>query len=192
MDIASYSKEIVSVVVSIGTILVNRLPKGKSQLICAQRHSSNFVLREVIRDDGSKIPGFSVRTQSYFVRNDGKEPLTGIELVWNWKPEGTNLWPPRPYADHIENDGRYSISIKTMSPREEILFEMITFGEMPNMVICRCDQSMARHVELNFFEKVPPWKVWGFRLLSFAGVAAIVYGVLALLQIVVLTGRVGM
>jgi len=188
MFIQDYSKEIVSILVPIVAATCNKIAKGKSRFLCAQRHDFTFFLREQKEPNGEiKTPAGTVHTMSYFVRNDGKNQISGIEVVWNWRPDAINIWPPRPFDESKDSDGRFSISLKNMSPGEDLLIELIAFGTvLPRMVSCRCDQSVARHVELNFFEKLPSWKLWGFRALAFLGLATFVYGALRLLQILLI------
>ena len=122
---------------------------------------------------------------SFFIRNDGKDPITGIEVVWNWKPHAINIWPPRPFEPFTDKDGRFSITLKSLSPGEDLLIELIAFGgKLPDMMSCRCDQSVARHVELNFSERLPRWKEWRVRALTLIGAVAAVYWTLRLLQVV--------
>lgn len=75
---------------------------------------------------------------SYFIRNDGKDPITGIEVVWNWKPHAINIWPPRPFEPFTDKDARFSITLKSLSPGEDLLVELIAFGgKLPEMMSCR-------------------------------------------------------
>lgn len=163
--------------------------KGKTRFICAQRRNFTFLISAQLNDSGVVVqPAGSVHTMSYFIRNDSKEPITGIEVVWNWKPDAMNIWPPRPFAEFIDGDRRYSTRLSSLSPGEDLLFELIAFGaELPRMVSCRCDQSVARHVELNFYERLPSWKQWRIKVLAFIGACTAIYLMLKILQVVLIS-----
>ncbi|MCU1006581.1 hypothetical protein JAK59_16180 [Stenotrophomonas maltophilia] len=190
MFLLDHSKEIASLLAPVLTATFGWLSKGRARLLCAQRHGFTFYIPPEADSSGQQRDAITVHTISYFIRNDGKIPLNGVEVVWQWKPDGMHLWPPRPFSQEQTHDGRHVVGIKSLAPGEDFLVEVIGFGSaLPQMQSCRSEQAVARHVELNFYEKLPAWRYRMVRILTLAGIAGIAYAVLLLLQIILVGSK---
>lgn len=144
MFLLDHSKEIASLLAPVLTATFGWLSKGRARLLCAQRHGFTFYIPPEADSSGQQRDAITVHTISYFIRNDGKIPLNGVEVVWQWKPDGMHLWPPRPFSQEQTHDGRHVVGIKSLAPGEDFLVEVIGFGSaLPQMQSCRSEQAVA-------------------------------------------------
>lgn len=183
--IQNYAKEIVSVLVPIITWVVGRLSNKGAQLIRGTKHAFTFLVNEPLKaPDGAIISSSqTVRTASVVIHNIGGAPRTNLELVFNWKPNCINVWPTRHFQETIEPDGRCVLMFASLAPTEFFAFEVLAVNaELPQLINARCDQCVAREVQISQSPRVSPVKVRFAQFFALAGFAAVAYGVLQLLQ----------
>lgn len=187
--VQSYAKEIISLLVPFITWLLNSTLKGKVRLQVAQPHKFTFIVQEpLIGSDGNQISSTqTVHTNSFIVRNAGREPATKVELVFNWKPMCLNIWPPRHFQEHLEPDKRYTIIFDSLSPSEVIGCEVLSINaELPNLVTVRSDQSIAQFINMYPQPVISNTARIAAAILISLGVATAVYTFILLVQFLVL------
>lgn len=185
----TYGKEFVSVLVPIILWALNYVFRARAKLHLSMPHAFKFLVQEPLRDeDGNEIsPTQSAHTRSFLVSNSGRATATKIEIVFNWKPLCLNVWPPRHFEEIQEADGRYTLTFESLAPNEYLGLHVLTVNnELPNLVSARCDQCVAENVDMYPQPHVPTWKRRVAVFLLFAGIAAVVYGLIILLQFVIL------
>lgn len=187
--IETYGKEIVSLLVPLITWALNSFFKGKARLEIAQPHKFTFLVQQPLIDpQGNQVsPTQTVHTNSFIVRNSGRETSTNIEMVFNWKPMCLNVWPPRHFQEHQEPDNRYVLVFDSLSPGEVLGCEVLSVNlELPNLVTVRSDQCVAQFINM-YPQPVVSNAVRAIdTLLKALGLAAAVYGTILLVQFLVL------
>lgn len=185
----TYGKEIVSFLVPIVTWLLNNFFKGKARLHIAQPHKFTFLVQEpLVNPQGAMVsPSQNVHTNSFLVRNSGRESATKIELVFNWKPMCLNVWPPRHFTEHVEPDNRYVLVFESLSPGEVLGCEVLSVNqELPNLMTVRSDQCVAQFLNMYPQPVVSPRMRTFTSALQALGLAAAVYAAILLVQFLVL------
>lgn len=188
--IQTYAKEIVSFIVPFIAWGLNRFFKAKAKLILATPHSFTFLVQEPLRDPEGKViqQTQSARTVSYLLKNTGTETAKNIELVFNWKPLCINIWPSRHVKEHIESDKRYVMMFDNLAPNEYVGIELLNVNaESPDLITARCEQCVAKAVELYPQPAVKPWIARTASALMLLGVAAAIYIALLTLQFLLIS-----
>lgn len=190
MDIISkYGKEIVSLLVPFITWFLNVGIKARAKLIWTSPHSFTFLVQEPLRDAEGNVlkPTQTVYTASIRVINNGRETATKVELVFNWKPQYLNLWPVRHYEEKTDHDNRHILIFDNLSPKEEIGLEIMSINyELPALLLVRSAECTAQNMPMMWVSYVPPWRINVARLLLLVGLSSAVYGLIALIQFLVL------
>ena len=187
--ISKYGKEIVSLLVPFITWFLNVGIKAKAKLIWTSPHSFTFLVQEPLHDAEGNIvkPTQTVCTASIRVINTGRETANKIELVFNWKPQHLNLWPVRHYEQKSDQDCRHILIFENLSPKEEIGLEIMSINsDLPALLLVRSAECTAQNVPLMWVKYVPPWRINIARLLLLIGLSTTVYGLIALIQFLVL------
>lgn len=185
----TYGKEIVSLLVPVVTWLLNGFFKAKAKLQVALPHQFTFLVQEPRIDaEGNEVsPTQTVKTNSFIIRNAGREPATKVELVFNWKPMCLNLWPVRHYEEHIEPDRRYVLIFDSLAPGEVLGVEVLTVnGDLPNLVTVRSAQCVAQNINMYPQPVVSNAVRIAATVLMALGLAAAVYLAILLVQFLVL------
>jgi len=189
MVLQTYGKEIFALLVPFVAWVLNTLFRSRAKLIIARPHAFTFLVEQPLIDPNGNVvsPTQTMVTSSYFLANAGRETATGVEVVFNWKPYCINIWPARHYEERVETDRRYSIIFASLSPREHIGIEIFNINnQLPELVIARSDQCVARTTNMLPQPVVSAWKRRVAVFLLFAGLAASIYVVTLLLQFLVL------
>ena len=189
MILQTYGKEIFSLLVPLIAWILNTLFRARAKLVIARPHAFTFLVEQPLVDPSGKTlsPTQTMVTSSYFLANTGRETATGVEIVFNWKPYCINVWPARHYEERVELDRRCSITFASLSPREHIVIEIFNINnDLPELVIARSDQCVARTTNMLPQPVVSAWKRRVAVFLLFAGVAASIYVITLLLQFLVL------
>jgi hypothetical protein len=187
--IENYGKELVALVVPFITWGLNKLFKAKAKLHISNPHNFTFVVPEPLRDAQGNVihPNQTVQTRSIMLANAGTETATNIELVFNSKPQFINFWPARQYSDRVLPDGRYSVIFPSLSPNEVMGCETFSINiVLPMLGTARCDQCVARHIDMYPQPITALWKSRLFWFFAFAGLGVTVYFGLTLIQYIVL------
>lgn len=187
--VAAYGKEIVALIVPFITWFLNVGIKARAKLIWASPHSFTFLVPEPVRDAEGRVlqPSQKVCTASIKVINVGRDTAHKVELVFNWRPQYMNMWPVRAYEEHTQLDGRHILTFENLSPREELGLEIMSVNvDLPGLLVVRSAECTARNVPMMWVHQVAQWKISIARSLLFVGLGAVVYGVIALIQILVL------
>lgn len=185
----TYGKEIISLLVPIVTWLLNGFFKAKAKLQVALPHQFTFLVQQPrIDDEGHEIsPTQTVKTNSFIIRNSGREPATKVELVFNWKPMCLNLWPVRHYEEHIEPDRRYVLIFDSLAPDEVLGVEVLTVNEdLPNLVTVRSAECIAQNISMYPQPVVGNTVRIAATVFMALGLAAAVYLAILLVQFLVL------
>lgn len=185
----NYGKEIVSLLVPLITLLLNKYLRSKAKLEVAWPHQFTFLLQQPIIDAQGKqlAPSQIVYTNSIIVRNSGSEPATNVELVFNWKPMCLNLWPIRHYKEYSEPDNRYVLIFDSLAPGEVLACEILSMNiEPPKLITVRSTECIAKNI--NMYPQ--PVVSNAIRLIAsaliFLGFATSIYFIIILIQFLVL------
>jgi len=190
----TYGKEIVSLLVPILTWVLNGFFKAKAKLQVALPHQFTFLVQQPLIDaEGKQIsPTQTVKTNSFIIRNAGREPANKVELVFNWKPMCLNLWPVRHYEEHVEPDSRYVLIFDSLAPGEVLGVEVLSVNQdLPNLVTVRSAQCIAQNLNMYPQPVVSNSVRIGATVLMALGLAAAVYLAIILVQFLVLKTPLG-
>lgn len=190
----TYGKEIVSLLVPILTWILNGVFKAKAKLQVALPHQFTFLVQQPLIDaEGNQVsPTQTVKTNSFIIRNAGREPASKVELVFNWKPMCLNLWPVRHYEEHVEPDNRYVLIFDSLAPNEVLGVEVLSVNyDLPNLVTVRSAECIAQNINMYPQPVVTqPVRVIATVLMAL-GLAAAVYLAIILVQFLVLKTPLG-
>jgi len=191
----TYAKEIVALLAPILTYASNRLSRGRAhQLAWGTRHQHVFVVQEpLLGNDGEQIAASqNVRTVSVVVHNQGKQPLTNVDLVLNYKPMYHNVWAPRVYEEQFDVDKRYTMKFASFAPNEWITIELLSINkDLPALVNLRSDQCVGKQMQISVRPSVNAWYARAVMGLALVGTFATAYGFLLLIQFLVVSTPVG-
>ena len=190
----TYGKEIVSLLVPILTWMLNGVFKAKAKLQVALPHQFTFLVQQPLIDaEGKQVsPTQTVQTNSFIIRNAGREPASKVELVFNWKPMCLNLWPVRHYEEHVEPDNRYVLIFDSLAPNEVLGVEVLSVNyDLPNLVTVRSAECIAQNINM-YPQPVVSQSVRVIATVLMAlGLAAAVYLAIILVQFLVLKTPLG-
>jgi len=187
--IETYGKEIVALLVPVITWTLNRFFRGKARIQVASPHQFTFLVQEPLIDaQGNQVsPTQTVQTNSFIIRNAGREPATKVEVVFNWRPMCLNLWPVRHYEEHIEPDQRYALIFDSLAPGETQSIELLSVNrDLPALVTARSTECVARNIPMYPQPIVSNWIRLIATFLMALGMAAAVYLIIVLAQFLVL------
>lgn len=190
----TYGKEIVSLLVPIFTWILNSFFKAKAKLQVALPHQFTFLVQQPLIDAGGNqiSPTQTVKTNSFIIRNAGREPASKVELVFNWKPMCLNLWPVRHFEEYIEPDNRYVLIFDSLAPDEVLGVEVLSINQdLPNLVTVRSTQCIAQNLNMYPQPVVSSSVRIGTTVLKALGLAAAVYLAIILIQFLVLKTPLG-
>jgi hypothetical protein len=126
------------------------------------------------------------------IKNAGKETATNIDLLFNWKPQFINVWPPRHYSEQTETDGRYTMRFDSLAPDENLGCELLAVNiDLPSLLLVRCDQCVAQTIAMFPQPVIKNWQRRIAIVLVLAGFALFVYLTIALIQLLVLKTPLG-
>jgi len=189
-----YGKEIVALLVPCIAWALNYFFRAKAKIHFSTPHQFTFLVQEPLKDpQGNKIqPSQTVYTKSLLIRNAGKIPVSGAEIVFNWKPMCMNIWPPRHYDEIIEPDSRCTVKFESLAPGEYFGLELLSVNrELPGVLTVRSDQCVAENIVMYPQPIVSAWKRRIVVMLLFAGMGLTVYLLILLLQFVLLQTPLG-
>lgn len=187
--VQTYGKELVALLVPLIAWSLSTFFRSKAKLYVSNPHTFTFLVQQpLLNAEGQQIsPTQTVHTTSLVVWNGGRETATKIELVFNWKPLCVNFWPPRSFEEHVEPDRRFVIIFESLAPNESIGCELMSLNaELPRLLTIRSEQCVATFVPMYPQPIVAPWKRRVDVFLALLGIGVMIYGLLALLQWLVL------
>ena len=192
--IEMYGKEIVALLVPLVTWTLNAFFKAKARLQVALPHQFTFLVQQpLVNPEGKQVsPTQTVKTNSFIIRNAGREPATKIELVFDWRPMCLNHWPPRHYEQHTEPDQRYVLMFETLAPEEVLGIEVLSVNsDLPTLLTVRSAECVAQNINMYPQPVVrPALRFAGVGLMAL-GLAAAVYLSILLVQFLVLRTPLG-
>jgi hypothetical protein len=145
MLLQQFQREIASLVIALLTTWILFLFRTRVELVWSSPHSWNFLITPPPPPEGEPpAPAFNVYTAAIFVQNRGRIPATDIELTFNWQPPNFNVWPLRPYETHRSPDGRFTIRLPNLAPKENFQVEMLGNGPLPALVTVRSKESVGK------------------------------------------------
>jgi hypothetical protein len=182
--LALYSKEIISLLVPLAVWFLNRQFQPSARLIHSIRHTFRFLIPEPIRDPDGNIVRSSqaVHVASVSVSNIGRSTAKNVEIVFNWKPAFVNVWPLRHFATRDAPDGRHSIVLESLAPKEVFVELLAINQELPN--ICNVRSEQTESVEKRMIPQIvhAPWLLGLVGWLLVAGSIGTVYLILLLME----------
>jgi hypothetical protein len=189
MNISDYGKEIVSLLVPLVTWVINVGLKPRARLHWTSPHSFTYIVQEPLHDPQGVVvrQNQTVSTASVQITNAGRETATKVEVVFNWKPQYMNLWPVRSFEQRTDADGRHMMIFENLAPKEDVGIQIMSINrDLPGLLQVRSAECVARQVQLMSFPRVPTWRVRLGTILMFCGLAALIYWLITLLQVLVL------
>jgi hypothetical protein len=184
--IGPYTKEIISICVPLSIWFLNRRFQPSARLIHSIRHTFRFLIPEPLRDPEGKIirPTQSANVTSLAVTNVGRTPAKNVELVFNWKPAFVNVWPLRHYTTLDSPDGRHSIVLESLAPKEVFGMELLAINqELPGLCNVRSEQTESVQKQMIPQIVQPVWFIGVLGWLLAAGCVATVYIILLLIEV---------
>lgn len=185
--VQQFAKEIVSVLVALTTWMLNQRVRARLQV--GQAHLFTYLVEEPLTDEKGEVlrPKQTVSTISWYLMNNGREPAKSVEVIFNWRPQYVNIWPPRKFREEVKQDDRYILTFDNLAPSEQIQFELLAINRaLPELMLARSEQSVARQIPLAPMRVIPAWARRALFFLLLAGLSASVYVVLLVVQFVVL------
>ena len=163
---------------------INRNFSPSVRLFHSIRHQFHYILNTPIVDEsGIQVrPTQSVVVQSLSIVNAGRAPAKGVEIVFNWRPSYVNTWPIRKYEEFDHPDGRYSIHLDNLAPKESFGLELLCVNmELPNVITARSQETESRPRSMMLQVHYSNWFNGIVAALMFSGIIATVYAILSIL-----------
>src|SRR5207248_9156908 len=107
------------------TALIFWLFRARPILRYGQAHDFTFLVRppapqkNATGQQQSQPQPFTVQTSSLLFANTGRVVATGIEIIFNFEPDNHQVWPVRPYDIHRSPDGRFTLRLFNLAPKEQ-------------------------------------------------------------------------
>ena len=142
-SLAPYSKEIAAVLLSIFGTVFTRAIQPKAKLFHSIRHAFTYIVPEPLRDTTGNIvqQAQTVNVQSFSVANVGKSTAKRVEIVFNWRPAYFNVWPLRHFEELEHPDGRFSVVLDSLAPKETFGMELLAVNKaLPIICNVRSEQ----------------------------------------------------
>lgn len=160
-----------AIVLMLITALVGRFATARSKLLWAVSHQHFYRMPRL--DDGGSFP---VITQQIWFQNAGRLPAEDIEIVFNWKPQHLEIWPPRSYQSGALPDGRFGITVPYLTGAEVMTVSMIdTIREMPVIVSVRSKSGLGNMVAMAPQRVWPGWMTFTAAALMLTGLTTLFY-----------------
>lgn len=196
IDVARhYGKELVALFIPFLTLFLNSAFRAKARLVQGIPHTFTFLVQQPLTDAQGKVisPTQTAHTRSYLVGNTGRETATGVEVVFNWKPDCINVWPPRHFDERIEPDNRCTLIFSSLAPNEFLGIESLSINkDLPEVLVVRSNQCVAETIDMRPQQVFPQWWIRLATFFFFAGMALVVYMVIVVLQLLVLKTPIGL
>lgn len=186
-SLISYSKELVAITVPFVAWLLNNRMSSKVKLDWSIRHSFTFILQEPSFDNNNeKISDTkTVNIASISLVNSGRAVATKVEVVFNWRPQHINVWPIRYYEEKLSNNGRVSMCLENLAPKEVFGFEILSVNsKLPEIVNVRSEQISGKYVTLSPQIVLAPWKTRLIFVSFLIGIGTIAYMLAVLIQLI--------
>ena len=155
----------VAIAVPFLTFLLNRWFSPRAKLFHSERHRFHYIVQQPLLDaQGSQIqPTQSVVVSSLSLTNAGRVPATNVEITFNWKPQYFNVWPVRPYEERAHPDGRFTVILNSLAPKEVFGMELLSVNlDLPNLINLRSNEaeSCEKRMVLQIL-----YPIWIYRLI---------------------------
>ncbi|HDL8505635.1 TPA: hypothetical protein PXR55_000933 [Yersinia enterocolitica] len=186
MNILSlYGKEIFAFAVPVFTLLLNKFFKNSAKICYGALHEFTYLIQESLKNPDGEIlrEVQTVHTLSYVFSNEGREPATNVEIIFNYRPMYLNVWPSRHYELKVDGERRHIMVFDYLAPKEVIRCEMMSINsELPSLLSVRCKEGLAKKIGLYPQRIFNPLLINFVRVLIFLGSVSLVYLVIILLQ----------
>lgn len=170
------------------TYAINRVFSPSVKLFHSIRHQFHYILNIPVNDgNGNQLrPTQSVGVQSVSIFNAGRIPAKSVEIVFNWKPDYINTWPIRKYDEYTHPDGRYSIHLESLAPKEAFGLELLCMNnDLPSIITARSQEAESKARPMILQVQYPVWFNGLVGILMFSGLISTVYAILAVLAFAV-------
>ncbi|WP_373088945.1 hypothetical protein [Sneathiella sp.] len=74
------------------------------------------------------------QTMGFFFLNKGRASALNIEIIFNFKPEHFEFWPPIAYETTLNPDNRFIINIDRLGPKSNFNLELLGRRDPPKIV----------------------------------------------------------
>jgi len=190
--ISLYGKEIFSLLVPLFTLFLNKFFKNSAKMCYGELHQFTYLINEPLKTADGEIvmQSQNVYTHSYVFINEGREPATSVEIIFNYPPMYLNIWPSRPYELKDDKENRHIMKFDYLAPKELIRCEVMSINaQLPELLSVRAKEGLAQEIRLYPQKIFNPTLINFFRFLIFLGSVTLVYLLLLLLQwLIVQTG----
>ncbi|WP_230353728.1 hypothetical protein [Lelliottia sp. WAP21] len=183
--IAQYGKEIFALVVPLFTLFLNKFFKNNAKVSYGNLHEFSYLINEPLVDgNGEVVLAKQIcNTKSYVFSNEGREPATMVEIIFNFPPMYINIWPSRHYEVREDADGRQVWVFDYLSPKESIRCEIMSINSnLPMLLSVRCKESIAQEITLVPQKMYPSLFIRFISFLIFLGSVSLIYFVVVSLQ----------
>lgn len=186
--VQAYSKELGAFGAVILAFALNRFFRLRPKLRYGVLHSFNFVVDHTTPDDnGNPINRKElIRTASITLTNAGLSAAHNVEITFNWQPPFLNASPARHYETKESPLGRYTVCLESLAPSESFGVEILSIGqaELPLIAALRCDECTGKLTAMISQPVQPKWFVATILALLIAGLAAIGYVAVSLIELI--------
>lgn len=169
MQSESVQTKLISLAVTALTALARRIATAKPNVKWGIFHGFTFTVRN--QNDGKFQ---NIQTTSIFIQNIGRATADGIEVHFNYKPEHLQIWPTINYDTQTNPEGRYTVKIENIAPRESLSIEMLSLVNLPIVLRVRTKNHEAKCVEMTHFQVPSKFKIGLIWALIWLGVFSII------------------
>jgi hypothetical protein len=161
--------EWIQIAVAIVTPLIARIwfliSQKKPKLMWTARHGFTFLVpnataSEKVEERSNQVPAvnaprfFNIDTIGFYFHNAGRAPVRNMELIFNYRPEHFEFWPPIMYTEKYISDNRFFvIQIDNLGPKVFFNLELLGQNEIPRLIRVTSDEGDIFSKEFSFEPK---------------------------------------
>lgn len=125
------------------TWALNHFLSPAAKLRHSIRHAFHYIINTPLLNEKGEVVRETqdVQVASISVVNSGRASAKNVEIVFNWKPEYFNVWPIRLFSEKVHPDGRFSVHLDSLAPKEVFGLELLSVNRnLPEVVNVRSEQ----------------------------------------------------
>lgn len=120
----------------------------------------------------------SVKVTDYSITNRGRMAAKNVEVIFNFRPQHYERFPPLPITEQTLPDGRFMLTIGMLNPKEFVSIGLLSAdGLLPNLTLVRCEGYGAKQIKSIPMRLYPMW-------FNVSAAVAMLFGVFSFLYFV--------
>lgn len=100
----------------------------------------------------------AIHTAHYVIQNSGRASAKDVEIVFNYAPDETTVWPQRQYTAVLNREARLVLRLDFIAPGEFIDVSIININKaLPELLSVQNPEIIGKQVNINYVRAFPTW-----------------------------------